>query len=476
MTGLVRAVADRCVRSAARRWPAQLRDDLLRQWLAELDAIIADPAQSQVARWCSAIAFAVSLAVSPAVEEAGAPARTWQDRWEALARLCAGAASLAGITLVAAGLATAVRALPAGRSVPAILVVVALLVAAVVVMAVMGAHTTMARDGADAAGRSDPGWWSRWSRRRPVTLPVPIGAALFGFLLAGNPIAVMPFMGARDVGPAVAIWIALTALTLLGVRWLRGHDFGRLATMAAIGGSLVTLDLATMAGSLHAASSLGLSAGSGPAWFPLALLPGGTAEFGGVIDAVTVGGNRFAGLDVPASALLLGNASAMVGPMLLCTAFVMASALRAPVPVNTGRRVAPVPAGPLVMPAGRVSVRLAAARRMVIRSSLPPRTDAESPSGPLQSGSPASHIQLALRIVVVASAMPVTVLIARAAIGRLSITSTDAIDRITANSYAFGFGFAAHPAGQVGLAILVAVVTARWLRLDEWARRQPADP
>jgi hypothetical protein len=75
---------------------------------------------------------------------------------------------------------------------------------------------------------------------------------------------------------------------------------------------------ATAAGSWHAASSLGASLWAAPAWFPLALLPPGTASV--------------------APGVLLGNAAAMVAPMLLCAVFVVAPAMRAPAAPGAGLR------------------------------------------------------------------------------------------------------------------------------------------
>jgi hypothetical protein len=80
---------ERCLRLAARRWPAALRDELLREWLAELSAVGSGPA-----RW----RFALSLLVSPPIRDAAGVPRGWG---EAVPAVGPGAALLvAGLLLV----------------------------------------------------------------------------------------------------------------------------------------------------------------------------------------------------------------------------------------------------------------------------------------------------------------------------------------------------------------------------------------
>jgi hypothetical protein len=161
---------------------------------------------------------------------------------------------------------------------------------------------------------------ARHSRAPVVARTLAVGAALFGSLLAGNRVAVMPFMGWRDVLPAVLTWTFLTTLLAYAV----SHVPRRASALflAVLGGAL-TLDLAAIAGSLRAATSLGLALTSAPSWFPLAMLPGGTVTFGAPVAVVGLP-------DFHSSEMLLANASAMVGPMLLCTVFVLTRALGSP--------------------------------------------------------------------------------------------------------------------------------------------------
>jgi hypothetical protein len=253
-SGWVDRAAEMLVELAARRWPG---DDMAREWRAELAAM---RGEAPVRR----LRFAVSLAVSPV--EVG-------PRVEAWARSLAGAA---GVVLLAGGLVNAAH--EAQHRAGAAAAAVVWLVAALLVGQI--------------------GWWSRASAlARTATM----GAGLFGFLLAGNRVAVMPYMGWRDVLPAVLVWTVLTAYAV---------SRSRRPALAVLGG-LVALDLAAIAGSLRAAAGLGVGLREAPAWFPLALLPGGTVTFG----------------PPRASGLLLANTAAMAGPMLLCSVFVLTRAL-----------------------------------------------------------------------------------------------------------------------------------------------------
>lgn len=243
---LAARLARRLLALAARRWPRELAADLEREWSAELETLRGQPGRM--------LTFAVSLAICPAVD-----GPTWQERSRSVAAPVA-------LTLLAAALFNGVQLAKHHLGPPA---AIATLGAALTVMAAAGRRCTPGR----------------------IVL---LGAALYAFLLAGNQVAVMPFMGWRDIAPAVAAWTVLTALT---VRFARHR-------LVAVAGTLITLEVAVAAGSLHAAGSLGVSVSSAPLWLPLALLPGG------------------------AGSVLIGNAAAMAGPLTLCSAYVLAGLLR----------------------------------------------------------------------------------------------------------------------------------------------------
>lgn len=218
----------------------------------------------------------------------------------------------------------------------------------------------------------------------PRTLAV--GAALFGFLLAGNRIAIMPFMGWVDILPAVLTWVPGTAAAAAVIRR---------RPLAGVVAGLATLELATVAGSLHAALSLRAGLGTAAGWFPLALLPGGSVTFGPVYP----GG-------VHASELLLGNASAMAGPMALATAYVLALARELP----------------------GLSVR----RR---------RLDLSVPLG----------------VAAAVGALVVAEVIRRVPDGSLGVT----LHRLIDNSSIFGFGFLAYTPGRIVLALVAGLLAAQ---------------
>lgn len=373
------------VTAAARRWPADLRDELAREWHAELAAL--GPG------W-RGLAFAASLAAAPAVEEEGAEPTSWARRGAGWARALSVPAAL---TLLAAALINGAH-LAQGRFGPA--AGGAALLGAAAVMAALAGRATVGR----------------------VLL---LGAAGYAFLLAGNQVAVMPFMGWPDLGPAVLAWTILTAATVRLSTRLRAAGRGLLAGVAAVGGAVIALDVAAAAGSLHAAAVLGVSPASAPAWFPLALLPGGGTGFGAYFADGTAafGSLRQTGPAFHASEVLLGNASAMIGPLALCSVTVVAGLLRRPSWSATGW----TPATP------------AAAR---------PRDAAGI---------------AALGVVAGLGGLAVAELLRRSG-GAAELT----LHRLVDNSAVFGFGFLAHPAGRIAVALLIGLLVAH---LGTTARR-----
>lgn len=66
--GVVTRVVHACLRLAVRRWPAELRDELSRDWLAELAVLEQQPGTTWQRLW-----FAVSLATGPRADDEGLP-------------------------------------------------------------------------------------------------------------------------------------------------------------------------------------------------------------------------------------------------------------------------------------------------------------------------------------------------------------------------------------------------------------------
>ncbi|MBG0567688.1 hypothetical protein [Actinoplanes aureus] len=374
-------VAHVLLRLAARRWPAGMHQE----WSAELASLRGRP-------W-RMLTFAGSLAITSA---SGMP------RAAAVAR--AGTAAMLVVLLSAAlfngvhlALHRAETRLPwSGEAT----LVGALLAVAMLLMAGAGA---------------------RWRPRRPVPATLLIGAAAYAFLLAGNETPVMPFMGWRDVTPAVATWTAVTAMSSWAAVRLRAAGRTRRAAVVAVGGGLLALHTAAAAGSLHAAATLGLSSGSAPAWFPLAMLPGGTGGFGTYFAGgqPAISGLPGSGPAFHASDILLANTAALSGPLLLCSAFLCAAALtpsRRP-----GRAASPL----IARLHGRADPLIVAA-----------------------SGTAAA-------VLLLAGHMP------------RAVAAEAALPRLVDNSMVFGFGFLAHPAGRAALAFAVALLIAHHLAARE---------
>ena len=347
---------------AARRWPRDVSGRLRGEWAAELAAIRDDPGRSRPARAYRMIAFAGSLAFSPPVEAEGAEPAGCRDR-------LLPAAAGAGLLLAAAAACNAVHLADRRTAASAMFA----LVAAVLTAAVLGHR----------------------GRGRPVPTTVWSGVAMVAFLMAGNRVPVMPFMGWPDVVPGVVVWTAMTAAAVAIAR--RRRVLGVLAGVAA-------LEAAAVAGSVHAALVLRAGLVTAPAWFPLALLPGGTATFGPYFPDghAAFGALQDTGPAFHASQILLGNASAMVGPMLLCSVFVLAMAVR------------------------------------------------RAPFGDAGPG-PDRHVPLGV-------AATVTVLAAAEWLRRSSDGVESTLLRLIDNSNVFGFGFFAGAPGRIAVALLAGVL------------------
>jgi hypothetical protein len=77
-------LTDALVRRAARRWPADMADSLLREWRAELATLRACPHTSPSKRIWREVAFALSLACSPTTEPRTSLSHGWKRAGTAL--------------------------------------------------------------------------------------------------------------------------------------------------------------------------------------------------------------------------------------------------------------------------------------------------------------------------------------------------------------------------------------------------------
>ncbi|MCA2216794.1 hypothetical protein [Jidongwangia harbinensis] len=433
---------------AARRWPADLSATMRDEWHAELAALDTPGTAAPAYR---KLVFAGSLVLSPAVDEP-----SWRGRAAGLGRT---ASVAAGLTLLAAALVNAARATDSLAPL--------LLTGAAVACAAIGARVRVSA--------------------------VLVGAAAFAFLLAGNRIPVMPFMGVLDIGPAVVTWTALTAVLARYIAHLTATGRRRRAAVLAAGGGLAVPDLATIAGSLHAADALGVAATSAPTWFPLALLPGGITDFGRYFADGTAafGSLQAVGPAFHASDILLANAAVMAGPLLLCTTAVLASALR-PHPAEATEAVGAVEpratepqatepqatepqatepqatepqATEPQAAAPRATEPQAAAPQTAAPQTAAPQTAAPQTAAPQTAAPQAAVPQAAVPQAAVRVMAGTVAALAGLAVCHLLLwsgaTAEVTLHRMLDNSTVFGFGFAAHPAGRGAVALLAAVLVMR---------------
>ena len=405
-------LAHALLKAAARRWPPDISADLLREWQAELSAL--GSSRRQI------LGYAGSLAIAPTAD-----GPSWATRFATVA-------TAAGATLLAAALSNAVHATTAFLLAPSALplapsalplVPSALLLAPSALPLVPSALLLVPSALLMALA-------ARRARMSPAAATLLLTPPLFAFLFIGNADAVMPFMGFRDVAPAIATW----AVAMLATIRLRRPP-------ALLLGGTISLIAATAAGSLNAAHSLGVSLWSAPLWFPLSLLPADLFQ-------------------TRASALLLGNAAVVTTPLLLCTVFVLALAIprRSAVtsrvsrgrPAVTSRVFPGRPAAALPGFRGRPAAALPGFRG---------RSAAVLALG--EPGSPRRQTTLGAIAALTAVAVCEATLLAAA-------DPTALATRVLDHSAVFGFGFATHPAGQAVTALLAAALT---LRLTE-----PAPP
>jgi hypothetical protein len=418
----VDVIARMCVAAAARRWPDDLSQTMYAEWCAELEALRADTAVGSFARSRRAVAFGTSLLLSPAVEAVDAAPRTRRDHRAGPVRALTALSAVAGVTVLAAALSNVVH--DAGHAVgQAVSPAVRTWTGITMLVAAAG---TMWMVGALAARRG-----RLRLTARPATAAiggtVAVGVAMYAFLLAGNRVAVMPFMGWVDLAPGIGAWMVLTAAAAGVAARVAASGRRRLGALTGAAGAVAALEAAAIGGSLHAAGELGVGLRSAPAWFPLALLPGDTVSFGRFFadGTASFGVLRRSGPAFHASDILLGNASAMVVPLVLCSAFLIAYAVH-----SAGRSAGTAPA------ADRSSPRWTGARTVAAGLGL---------------AAVATWTYLAVH----------------------SFDPTAVPGRIEDNSVVFGFGFAAHPAGRAALTIVLGVLAARFAVTPDAAGAPP---
>ncbi|MBE1492702.1 hypothetical protein [Plantactinospora soyae] len=370
MTGTsgVPPLAAALLRLAGRRWPAELRTEMLQEWQAEVAAIGADPTRTPVVRALRQLRFAISLAGSPPVEDEYGVPRGWREYLPGVGRTLQPLLMLLGAVLLCLILATVFPRLgsmllslargypssyrPDGGA------------------GIDWAATAVALAGlAVAAGTA--GWLGAWSGRRlPVDwahrtrLGVAGSAVIAPIVMAGGTLAMyvasragsdltpqegVTILEAEPVLP-VLLWVALLAPLAGATAWIIHRVRRRvLAVTVAVLGGLVALDLTAIVAGRHAAIAENVDFDTALWWFPMTLLApdGGAGSFG------PVGQGSWA---IETVVMIVTNT---LHPLLTATAFVLCygvSAARprldpatapapapAPAPASTGTTAAAVP-------------------------------------------------------------------------------------------------------------------------------------
>ncbi|MDW5322779.1 hypothetical protein [Plantactinospora sp. KLBMP9567] len=364
-------IADALLRVAARRWPAELR--MLPEWRAELAAIRADPGGGPVNRAVRQLRFAVSLAGSPPAEDGHGVPRGWREVLPGAGRALQPLLALLGAVLfcqvligvlemVGTTLLTLARGYPGGSG--------------------ASAGVDWAGNAASVAGLATgaavAGWLGGWlGRRLPVDrarhsrLDLAGPAVLAPLLMAAGAVALHlvahstpePQSGVTVLTsepiPALLLWGVLVAPLAGAAARLVHRGRRRVASLLAVGGGLLALELVAVVAGRHAAVAENLDFGTAPWWFPLSLLDphGSGVRFGRVEQGYV------------ASEMVVMIVANTLRPLLACTAFALCygmAAARTRRPVPTADAADPASAADAANPAtagGSPSVRTPIGRR-----------------------------------------------------------------------------------------------------------------
>lgn len=215
------------LRTAVRRWPAELRDDLSREWAAELHVLAGRGERWRMLRFAASLA--VGRAGAPVVDRARFDART---RRAAATLLLAPSACL--VIILAAALVMGVvvdRALagePWSTDVQAPMLTVLSAGLAVLLARLVGASA--ARN-----ARTGP-------VRTALGIVLPVGLTAVGAEYALNETTDDLFR----VAPGLLVWLTGLALVLHGAGVLAGRGRARAAWLVGVLGALVVADLAVV--------------------------------------------------------------------------------------------------------------------------------------------------------------------------------------------------------------------------------------
>ena len=308
---------DALLRSAARRWPDDIADDMLREWRAELAAVPTTTRRARTA-W-QRFTFAVSLACSPGPGRTPSVAGIWSDRAATTGLGLAYLAMLGGVVLASTAIAGVNES--AGSYVGRLsgydfgaMNVARVLLAALSIVPMMW----LARLATNAFPH-------RGAARAPVravavtVLPMTAVLGLFDYYTRG-PNARNPVSGGAGIwgpiGAGVVLAVGLVAGLMLTRRGRR-----RLGVLVAGAATLIAADFAFGLSTQPDAHALGIGATGTLALLPASLLAWGSVHFGQYFPAGvhTVNGVTFSGGDEYGSDMVLNSTLALT--ILLCMAF-----------------------------------------------------------------------------------------------------------------------------------------------------------
>jgi hypothetical protein len=344
-------LTDALVRRAARRWPAEVAESLLREWRAELAVLQTQPHTGTGHRIWRQVAFASSLAFSPSSVADGRISSGWRQlsQWGRAGQQFALMLGIALATMVVARAMNEIafqvltgnnwRALPP-RSVQAIGTVAAQLLG-IVIMTIVGAWLSRRSRPALETLRSG-------SILRAAYFVVPLGVAEYVVHVADAGIEDLYVLQGYPFQPQAAVaigaWTIVMVFSVAASLRLAARGKRVMAWLAAAAGALFAADISGFVAAERAARSLQMGIASGPAWFLRSYLPDGSAGLGAQFPS---GLTRSFTLAPPVDYRLhplyvvVPLAGAIAVPLMLCGGFLVTYVLRRPA-VST----APVTAGP----------------------------------------------------------------------------------------------------------------------------------
>jgi DNA-binding PadR family transcriptional regulator len=318
---LLRRFTQACVRVGAGRWPDDVRDTIVAEWLAELAHLRTEPDRPAWRRVRDQLGFALSVLWSPAVEPAGAPPRQWREHLPSFGRAAQQLIALAGVAAaLTLGLGIVENIVGSMDIAPTVLRPGEAVnwTADVISIGELVAFTGLAVWLGRLIGRAMPLQWTQRTRigrsGAGVVATIVFGATLWGVLVVAASDTVNLDTPPSSRTPAIGAWIVCASAV-----WIVMLRRSRRVLALGIAGSVVVLDVVAYVGA--ATSGAAPEPGTALQWLPLSLIDpmsGGMGWSGSMFLAETIGN--------------------LVRPMIVCSAFLLCYALTA------SRAVAVVPA------------------------------------------------------------------------------------------------------------------------------------